>query len=302
MANYGIPYMGSKDGIADKVIKIFPKAEHFYDIFGGGFSITHAMLTKRPRDYKHFHFNEIKKDIVALIKDAISGKFNYKVFKPKFISRKEFFDNLNDAYIRSIWSFGSNQKTYLFSKEIEPYKKSMHNAIVFNEFDDLAQKVFGHSSFQAGYSITQRRLFLRARIDFYRKTGIPGFLHQYLSEQQLQRLQQLQQLERLNFYNESYEKIKIKPNSIIYCDPPYACTADYGGSFDTKKFLDWCDAQSEPVFISEYNISDKRFRLVKEFKKRSMLSSQKYKAKKMTERVYVNKVGVNKYLEGKKVV
>jgi hypothetical protein len=59
MANYGIPYMGSKGSIAHKVAAVLPKkADNFYDLFGGGFSMTHYMLLHRRDSYKHFHFNE----------------------------------------------------------------------------------------------------------------------------------------------------------------------------------------------------------------------------------------------------
>ena len=33
---YGIPYTGSKNSIAEKIISVLPPAEHFYDLFGGG--------------------------------------------------------------------------------------------------------------------------------------------------------------------------------------------------------------------------------------------------------------------------
>ena len=150
MAEYGLPYMGSKDKICDELIRLFPNADNFYDLFGGGFSVTHAMMLRRKNDYKEFHFNEIKSDLVDLIRDAISGKYNYDVFKPKFIGRDEFFSRIDEPYIRVIWSFGNNQKDYLFSKEIESYKKSMHNAIVFNEFDEFSKKVFLADSFKDG--------------------------------------------------------------------------------------------------------------------------------------------------------
>lgn len=306
MAKYGIPYMGSKQAIADEIIKIFPKADHFYDLFGGGFSITHAMLLRRSKSFNHFHFNEIKADNVELIKKSIAGEFNYERFKPEFIGRDEFFARLDDPYIRITWSFGNNQKTYLFSKEIEPYKKSMHNAIVFNRFDDLAKKVFSHDGFKDGYSIQDRRLFLRSRIGFFRLNGIPDFLYEFLNEkqlhqlqrlqqlQQLQRLQQLkqlkqlEQLQRLQFYSKSYDKVPIEKNSIIYCDPPYKDTTDYGNDFDHKRFLDWAHEQNEPVFISEYNIDDKRFKLIKRIKKRSLLSDHENIAKHVEEKIYVN--------------
>jgi DNA adenine methylase len=109
-------------------------------------------------------------------------------------------------------------------------------------------------------------------------------------------LQQLQQLQQLTFYRKSYEQIEIKENSIIYCDPPYKNTADYQNSFNTEKFLNWADFQKEPVFISEYNISDKRFKLIKTIKKRSLFSSNKEKCKTMSENIYINKAGQNKFL------
>jgi site-specific DNA-adenine methylase len=302
--------MGSKNGICNQLIRIFPKAENFYDVFGGGFSVTHAMLLRRPKDYEHFYFNEIKSDVVELIKDAIAGNYSYKQ-KPKFITREEFFARKDkDAYVRCIWSFGNNQRGYLFSKQIEPYKRSMHNAIVFNEFDSLAKQVLGMDRFANGYSINDRRLFLASKIEFYRKTKIPDILKRFLKEkqlQQLERLQQLQQLERLQqleqlerleqlvqltFTSQSYEKLQIKQNSIIYCDPPYEGTADYGNQFDHEKFLDWAHAQREPVFISEYDIKDPRFKVVSHSTKRSMLHSNKDKCVDKTEKVYANEAGV----------
>jgi site-specific DNA-adenine methylase len=322
MADYGIPYMGSKDKICDQIIKIFPRAENFYDLFGGGFSITHAMLLRRSTHYRQFHFNEIRPGICDLIQRAIKGEFNYNVFKPPFVSREEFSSKLEtDAYIKIIWSFGNNGKDYIFSKEIEPYKKSMHNAIVFNEFDSLAKKVIGMDSFKDGFSINEKRLFLRNRIEHFRRTKIPEFLYPYLNErnralleradnlqqlqqlQQLERLQQLLQLERLQqllqlqqlkFYNLSYELVPIKENSIIYCDPPYLGTVDYGNQFDHKKFYEWAANNKHPVFISEYNINHQRLKVVFKTEKRSMLSADKLVGNK-TEKVYANQAA-QKYL------
>ena len=340
MAEYGIPYMGSKGSIVNELIRVFPKADHFYDLFGGGFSVTHGMMARRSRDFKHFHFNEIRPGICDLIKDAIDGKYNYNVFKPPWVSREDFFKNLDtDPMVKILWSFGNNGIGYLFSKKIEPYKKSMHSAIVFNEFDDLATQVMGCSSFREGYDIKSRRLVLRNRIEFYRKTTVPEFLYPFLKEkdlqvlkqneqleqlQQLQELQQLQglerleqlqelqrlerleqleqlerleqlesleRLERLNYYNLSYEQVSIKNNSIIYCDPPYAGTAEYDGGFDHKAFFNWADDQANPVFISEYNVPDKRFTEIWNIKKRSNLSHAKTLNIKI-EKLYVNKSGL----------
>jgi site-specific DNA-adenine methylase len=325
MSNFGIPYMGSKSKICKEICGLFPKAENFYDLFGGGFSISDFMIRYRSKDYKQFHFNEIRPGICDLIKDAIAGKYNYKVFKPKWISREEFFERKEiDAYVKVIWSFGNNGNDYIFGKDIERYKKSMHNAIVFNEFDEQAENVLGIKKFNDGLSIYDKRLFLRNRVIILNKHLTDSEskqlerleqleriqqLEQLQQLQQLERLQQLQQLqqlqrlerleriqqlERLCFYNTSYEKVEIKDNSIIYCDIPYDGTVGYG-EFDRKRFLDWASEQVNPVFISEYQINDSRFKEIYRIKKRSLLDSGVGRKHKM-ERVYVNKAGFKSIL------
>src|SRR3990172_9310909 len=98
---YGIPYQGSKTKIIEHIAKFFPPDEHFYDLFGGGFSCTHYMLVNRSKSYKHFHFNEIRPGICELIKDAIDGKYNYEVFKPEWISRERFMsEKETNAYVK----------------------------------------------------------------------------------------------------------------------------------------------------------------------------------------------------------
>ena len=39
---YGMPYKGSKNAIAEKIINALPEAENFYDLFGGGGAIAHC--------------------------------------------------------------------------------------------------------------------------------------------------------------------------------------------------------------------------------------------------------------------
>lgn len=271
--NYGITYMGSKSSIVHKICAVFPEAENFYDLFGGGFSITHFMIKNRKNDFKQFHFNEIRPGICKMIQGAIEGKYSYEKFKPDFITREKFLsDKEKNAYIKIVWSFGNNGKSYLFGKDIEGQKESLHNAVVFNKFDNFAKDVLKMDKFNEGYSIKDRRLFLKTRIT---KAG--------------------QQLERLEFYSTSYEKVKIKKNSVIYCDIPYQGAADYG-EFDHDKFFNWASEVDQPLYISEYNIDDPRFFLIWSTDKRSLLSAKKDKLIK-SEKVYSNKAGYHAYVK-----
>ena len=289
--NYGIPYMGSKSKICEKVCALFPKADNFYDLFGGGFSITHFMIKHRSKHFKEFHFNEIRPGVCDLIKDAMSGKYSYDNFSPPWVSKEDFSRLLDsDPYIKIIWSFGNNGKNYLFGKDIEQDKKSMHMAIVFNEFDDYAKKIFGVDKFADGLSINDKRLYLKNRIKTLGKDRLD--LQQLEQLERLQQLQQLQQLERLHFYSGDYKSVPIKQNSVIYCDIPYRGTAEYDGNnkFSHKEFYEWAHNQSNPVFISEYTLPDARFKCIANFQKRSMLSSDKSVGNK-TEKVFVNHAG-----------
>lgn len=257
MANYGIPYLGSKDSLIHKLSPLFPSADNFYDLFGGGFSVSHFMVLHHSRKFKRILYNEIKSDVVQLVRDAIDGKYNYKVFKPQWISREEFLAKKDHcAYTRLLWSFGNNQKHYLFGKETEREKKSLHQAVVFNEFDDRAIRYLGIRSFPAHLSIRGRRLLCRSKI--VERKG---------------ELQQLQQLERLELSSRSYDEVQILPNSVIYCDPPYQGTSGYLTSFGHSKFWDWVRKQDQPVFVSEYQ-APQDIQVVAAFNKKTRLSTQ----------------------------
>jgi hypothetical protein len=318
VAEYGLPYQGSKTNIIGEIAKLFPRADHFYDLFGGGFSATHYMLVNRRKSFKHFHYNEIRAGMCELISDAIAGKYNYKVFKPDWISRDRFFaEKETSAYIKIIWSFGNNGEGYLFGKDLEEQKRSMHMAVVFDEFDSWFIDTFGIKKWPMGLGIKARRLFLKTilrhkmgqRVDLQRLERLQQLeqleqlqrlerlqqleqLQQLERLERLQQLEQLQQLERLELTNLDYRKVIIKPNSVIYCDIPYQGTADYGNTFSHKDFFDWAHEQANPVFISEYDIKDQRLHLIKKINHRSTFSSGGDKNIAVVEKVYGNAAAV----------
>ena len=305
MSQYGLPYLGSKSKLAEYICGAFPKAKHFYDLFGGGFAITQCMLERRGKDYEYFHFNELRKGMTDLIKDCIGGKYSYKNFKPEWVSREDFFANKEiDLYKKIVWSFGNNGDDYIFGKDCEDIKRSAHNAVVFNIFDDTMREFFGFDKFKEGYDITTRRLFIKRRIEHLKGNRLDLEQLERLQQlqqlerlqqferlqqlEQLERLQQLEQLERLHFYNGDYRLVKIEEDSVIYCDIPYESTADYGNSFSHKEFYKWADSIKQPLFISEYNISHPGFKLI--FKKdvRSTLAGGA--GCKKVEKLYCNDI------------
>lgn len=112
------------------------------------------------------------------------------------------------------------------------------------------------------------------------------------SLESLESLERLERLQRLEISFESYENVKIPPNSVIYADIPYQDTdcGIYEG-FDHESFFNWAAKQKTPVFISSYKVEDKRFTRVFECDKRS-LNNGKGSGKLMKERIYANTAGV----------
>lgn len=127
MANtFGIPFQGSKSKIAERIIQLLPSATHFVDLFAGGGALSHAALLSGK--YKHVHANDIT-DSVVLFKDAIEG--NLAKYEPeRFRTREDFeAEKDTDPFTRIVYSFGNDQKSYLYSRQIEGYKRAVHEMI-----------------------------------------------------------------------------------------------------------------------------------------------------------------------------
>ena len=132
MINFGLPYMGSKSKIAADLIRLIPPGKRFVDIFAGGCAMTHAaLLTGR---WEQYLANDISR-IPELFYNAIRGKYKDE---RRWISREDFFAMRDDdLYVKVSWSFGNKGDSYLYSTEIEPYKRACHYAVVLDDWTPL---------------------------------------------------------------------------------------------------------------------------------------------------------------------
>lgn len=279
---YGLPYQGSKNAIAEKLVSVLPCADNFYDLFAGGCAITHrAMIDGR---WKNYYANDID-NIPTLFFDAVNGK--YKDEK-RWISREDFA-RLKDAdlYVSLCWSFGNKRKGYLYSKKIEPWKKALHYARVLGDnslLRDFGIKSDGNTKDIKKHHNEYKDKYIKWYIKNVQDNNFCGKINTDLSRlehlERLKNLQRLEHLERQKAYKQSleisqksYDEVEIKPNSVIYCDIPYENTMGYkSGDFDFKKFYDWASNQTELVFISSYHISDDRFVEVDSWNKTMLFS------------------------------
>ena len=265
MAKYGIPYMGSKDKIADDILSVLPRGKRFVDLFGGGFAMSHAALLSGK--YEQVFYNELNPLLPKLIKDALAGKY---ANERRWISREDFSRLKDvDGYVRYIWSFGNQGYGYLFGKDQEHIKKLGHDFVCFGKDIPGVPNI-------AETDMRVRRLYLQRYIK--NNTG------------ERYELQQLERLQRLEINCGSYLDYQYRDGDIVYCDPPYEYTKKYDNDgFNHKQFYDWVASREYPVYFSSYEISDNRFNVVWQTEKQSLFNNSKETKKGVTEYLYCNK-------------
>lgn len=278
----GLPYQGSKKKISKKIIEIikqnFDTNKPIYDIFGGGGAITTECLINGLE----VHYNDLDHTITDMFQRVVSTDREF--LKTLIVSRDEFF-KIRDKENKSVDeelkllvnSFGNNKRNYLYSEEFSDIK---HN---------LATEVVKKHNVFSGYRKTGT--YLKAKSTFEEQT------EQLERLQQLQRLQQLERLQNININNikitnYDYKHFSYLKNAIIYLDPPYENTTIKGyniESFNSQAFYDWAYYMSKNnnVLISSYEISDKRFKPVYEFKTAKSTLAPNKKSSDRTEKLFM---------------
>ena len=122
----------------------------------------------------------------------------------------------------------------------------------------------------------------------------------------LERLQSLERLERLQNIEDMTERASLGPHDmfietssisyadyayrdgdVVYCDPPYKNTKDYGIKFDSDAFWEWARTRDYPVYVSEYQAPED-FVSNWSKEKRSILNDKSPTAPR-TEHLFVHK-------------
>ena len=220
ISKLGIPYMGSKRSIAknivDTIIFCNPNVKYIYDLFGGGGAISFEFLQRK--NIKKVIYNELNTGVTELLKyiqkNGVTPDFYNWIDRETF--HKYYKDNTwFGGLIKTCWSFGNNQKSYLHGKEIEMYKKNYHLVVVNNEnrikemcnyiekyvFEKYKIKEKCILTLPIKKTIHERRLEIRRQIVEYQKKCKLEKFSRLKQLEQLQQLQQLQQLEQLEQFS-----------------------------------------------------------------------------------------------------
>ena len=306
--HYGIPYMGSKQKLVDKIVpfilKRHPDTTHFYDLFGGGGSVSLYAVRKYPN--LNVHYNELSLAISSLMEHLKEGgeiPFDFYT-KDEFESMREGSD-WHTGLMQVCWTFGNNTKHYLYARSIQDFKHKLHDLVMtgqgnFGELEALSDKL----NLQEWGKEVNTKIYLNPAIydtPYRRRIVLARQIPNLGAMQHIGRLERLVQISNMPGISnliitkgKSYDQAPInQTKSVVYCDPPYEATAEYAeGNFSSKQFYDWVAEQKVPVYFSSYKISDDRFKLVKAINTRSLLNQHSRKDSPHNyENLYWNGVG-----------
>ncbi|MDE6679073.1 MAG: DNA adenine methylase, partial [Ruminococcus sp.] len=199
MKNYGMPYKGSKNQIAEKIISVLPEADYFVDLFGGGGAMSHCAVLSGK--YKKVIYNEIEPLVYKGFVMAINGEFETE---KRWISREDFFRLKDtDPYVAMCFSFGNDLRSYAYSKENERLKKHLHE-IFFAETPEKSYALW--KDFLSDYKEIQLDCS-----NTYKLLQNLDHLKRLQSLEYLDRFKKVHGLD-IQCYNLSYEQVEIPEN------------------------------------------------------------------------------------------
>lgn len=289
----GLPYLGSKSVIADSLLHIFPPAETFVDLFCGGCSVTHAAL--RSGMFRRIVTNDLDGRMPLLFLSALRGELFGR--EKEWVSRSAFFARkTDDAFLSTVWSFGSNGETYIYAAEREAQKEALHFAIFFSSLDRL-RALYGEAAAEKAEEAFRRLKSPRER-RIWLTQALPNVFCWDNNLDSARRAERILSLAeegsalrrvRLEASARDYREVPIPAGAVVYADPPYKGAACYAANesspFDREAFLNWLRAAPFPVYVSEYQMPED-FVVLWECRKRVTYAPTN-NSKVSTERLYV---------------
>ena len=231
---YGIPYKGSKNAIADKLVDVLPSCDRFLDACCGGGAITVAACLSGK--FEAVVANDLNPAVVKLLDAVLIHKGQIEYNHPSVCSRQDFVESLErissgnfsiqDCVNKFCASFGNDGKTYLYGKHVEDYKLTAERMLT-------------------APTLEERR---KAYRKFYANVMKGSRLNELQYLQRVQSLERLERLERLDIFNIDYSQYDC-----VYFDIPYKGTNKYDFDFDHERFYELFKSIKIPAFMSEYD-------------------------------------------------
>lgn len=286
--NLGLPYKGSKNTIAEDLVKCMPRGKKLLDACcGGGAVLIAAAMSGR---WENVVGNDLNASTIALL-DAVlihNGQIEYE--HPHVCTRQDFYNSLQriengdftiqDCVNKYCASFGNDGKTYLYGADIEELKTTAEMMLSSSKLEDRRYFYRKFIRFLLCDS-SDEKLHIIDKLQELQRLQRLEQLQQLQRLEQLERLQRIQRLQRLDIFDIDYSEFDV-----VYFDIPYKGTSKYDFEFNYDRFYDLFDSLGKPAFLSEYNAP---FNVIATFDKRpNMAAKGSNGMKESLEKLYFN--------------
>lgn len=276
----GIPYVGNKGQIAQKIIDELPAGKRFVDVFGGGGSMSlHAVNSGK---YESVVYNNNTQAEADAFRELLFTNKHADLFKnPPTLTRDEFkatkerfnsTPNARDFLLLTIWSFSNDLTSYLGRDDLTNEKIKAQQALwgVDNEYGAVYEFVKPNMTVAERYAVWHK--WRRENVHRFEQLELLQQLEQLQRLERLQQLQQLRKFDRLEIDSYDYRFADIDSEDVVYLDPPYVGTSKLYGGWDENEFEDWyMSLPADEVYISNYEHLPNT-EIVAEFNKHSFTS------------------------------
>ena len=264
---YGLPYKGSKNIIAKRIVDALPSGTNFVDCCCGGGAIL--MASAFSGKYARVIGYDINEAIIGLIRATMLdfGTIDYEHDLPS-VDRKAFFEarnrsaGISDWLVRYCYSFGNDGQTFLWSDEMHEGFRLLEDAIRGKmPLDERAHLI---------QELAKRKdvIELMSRVEpFVRLRRIKKVEQTMMSRKTVT---------RIDVGVKSMFDVDYEPFDVIYFDPPYKDTKGY---FKVKfnysafeKLISGLRDKGKRVFVSEYSQPTDGFTCVAEFSKQVLIN------------------------------
>lgn len=251
--SWGVPWKGRKSRLAEKIINTIPRANNFFDLFAGGCAISHCAFVSKK--YNKIICNDISGSSEFMNTETnpvVTGEWR------RFVDRKEFFES-DKIWIKNIYSFGNNLKSYIYGSNFENAKRDWHEFIVANKAITTPTQGVNLFLQMRGKWPRSGEPSAKDKYEFTQRTKQYNLQHIAFLEH-LQRLQSFEHLPKnanITILKTDYKNAAnaAKAGDVIYCDPPYLKTSGYLHEFNFDEFKEQLKIWSKKeiaVFVSEY--------------------------------------------------
>ena len=277
MTRYGLPYKGSKNKIAKRLIEFIPRTENFVDMMCGGASVSQCIKEHRPDT--NVHLNDVDEQLIEFLRLIdVNGWHGIE----HFISHDEFFRLKDSRFDVSVcFSFGNDRSTYLYS-----YNKEFH--VKYHEERLIAE----------GLPESYDR-FLKEK-NKYRDVGVKWL-------RAVQRISSIFRFqERMHgkfasiscgtYFDYRFSDGMTPDNTVVYCDIPYRNTdsRQYSERFHHERFYWWVRNSRYVCVISEFSMPSDFVR-VGEIGRREICKPTNGKRDMTVEGLFVHRDKVREY-------